>query len=480
MKQSKTLWVWMFAFAASISLIWLAGCPAEGEDDTSNVPKKQPAEAHLGIIGDVDTLTIAVGGTAKLVLEGTQSLLDAAVWSSDNDGVATVAKSSTEDSATVTGVAQGEATVTVSADGKDVTVTVTVTAAPLPKTLHIDGQSLISKTEGDGTFTLTASGTAAVPGNLAWSSSDPSVASVAGSGTTGTVTVVGAGMAQITVMNSSESLSAAVTISVSDSETEVIVGNDVKDVTVQDNSDSPSAVPLLTDEHEYLAYALTTGGISIYGKPQGKNSWYRTSYVSSARGTRGWYYDLNGRGTAIAKASNGGTTGNDTNSPKAGANCMVDGLQVDPDNGVTLKVEPYLMYVDDVPYLLIVHTLSNPTSSTVSSQKFGACSDVQIGSEDNAKIAIDNEGVVLGPAGGLKLKLVCKTGESITPVSTLWIGNMKMAQNGGVHITSRVYENAASPSYTSIDSGFAFSYQNIDLAAGETKMFMVRFALLNE
>jgi hypothetical protein len=73
----------------------------------------------------------------------------------------------------------------------------------------------------------------------------------------------------------------------------------------------------------------------------------------------------------------------------------------------------------------------------------------------------------------LNLRFICKTGNNISPVNTVWIGRW----NEGEH-REHIYDNGVSSDYRDgVDSAMAFSYTDITLTAGEVKYYTVRFTL---
>jgi hypothetical protein len=71
----------------------------------------------------------------------------------------------------------------------------------------------------------------------------------------------------------------------------------------------------------------------------------------------------------------------------------------------------------------------------------------------------------------IELMFIGESGKDITPVDTLWLGTWM----SGEHL-DYIYENKRTD-VTGSDSAIGFSYQNINLAAGETREFIVRFTL---
>jgi hypothetical protein len=189
----------------------------------------------------------------------------------------------------------------------------------------------------------------------------------------------------------------------------------------------------------------TNGGIDIIAR--GENyQWLWTTYYQG-----GWFYDLNG-----VKRE------------------MVNGFQKDANNGVELTIRPVFVYDRGVPYLQLTHRLYNPNGFPVSGQKFGASADVMIHQNDEASLIHTPYGAYMTDSEdnpSLELILICETGDGITPVDTLWLGTYDFGRHLDYIYTDRRIDVHGR------DSAIGFSYQNIDLAPGETKEFIVRFTL---
>ncbi|MDR1635863.1 MAG: hypothetical protein LBR93_00860 [Treponema sp.] len=179
--------------------------------------------------------------------------------------------------------------------------------------------------------------------------------------------------------------------------------------------------------------------------------WVRTSY-----GFGGWFYDLNGTTSA-----------------------MEDGVQTGAD-GVKLELVPSFVYDNGVPYIQIIHKLTNTSGTAVTGQKFGASMDAMMFNRDDAPLTTlpygalmtngyESGGITYAPT--IKLRLVCKNMERVNDVSTLWLGPWA----SGTH-RMHIYEDKQID-VKDEDSAMSFSYQNIDLAAGQTKEFTIRFTL---
>ena len=127
-----------------------------------------------------------------------------------------------------------------------------------------------------------------------------------------------------------------------------------------------------------------------------------------------------------------------------------------------------------VEYLQLTHRLYNPNSFPVSGQKFGASADVMINKNDGASLIHTPFGVRMTDSENnpsVELLFICERGNGITPVDTLWLGTY----DNGRHL-DYIYADRRADVHGE-DSAVGFSYQNIDLASGEAKEFVVRFNL---
>jgi hypothetical protein len=211
-----------------------------------------------------------------------------------------------------------------------------------------------------------------------------------------------------------------------------------------------------TDRSSRLAYRFvnpgdnpgSTGGIDILGRGP-EDIWMWTTY-----GQEGFSYNVNGR-----------------------QQTMTDGV-LRSSNGIELRVEPSFVYIDGTPCLQLEHKLKNTGMVPVSGQKFGAGADIMIHNNDHVPITHTDYGLSIADVeddsiADMELRFIAKTGRGITPVSTLRIGPWEQG-----NYLRDMYESEESAGYSKgADSAMTFSYQNITLAPGETKSFMVRFTL---
>ena len=204
-----------------------------------------------------------------------------------------------------------------------------------------------------------------------------------------------------------------------------------------------------TNKGENKGASGGNGGIDIIG--MGPDSeWLWTTYYQG-----GWLYDLNG------------------------INCeMVDGYQKDPRNGVELTVKPEFVYNEGTYYLQLLHILRNPGNAPVSGQKFGASADVMMHKNDDASILHTSYGAYMTDSESnptYELMFFCESGDDgIDPVDTLWLGKW----GEGSHL-DYIYSDDRLGVWNA-DSAIAFSYQNIDLAPGQKKEFIVKFTLVRK
>lgn len=186
---------------AGVMIFSLAACNDDGGETNSLKLNK-------------DTLSVAVGGTEQLSV--TSSTTENIEWTIDKTSVATVKGSGAGNKlCTVTGVAEGTATVTAKAGDQTATCAVTVTGGTSQGdetvTIKLGGEAVGTDAynlygEGDAlTFTATASKGSAIT----WESSDPAKATVSN----GKVTAVAAGDATITA-KVSDSVKATVKVKV--------------------------------------------------------------------------------------------------------------------------------------------------------------------------------------------------------------------------------------------------------------------------
>ena len=139
-------------------------------------------------------MSLAIGQTADLRASTTPSGASVS-WSSSNTSVATVSGGKVK--AVASGNATITATITVGGKSYSATCSVTVTEPTISVTSSSDTITYAEREQDRGTCTLTADVTPD-GGKITWSSSDGSIATVSGDGTSAKVTAVSSGSATIT------------------------------------------------------------------------------------------------------------------------------------------------------------------------------------------------------------------------------------------------------------------------------------------
>ncbi len=157
------------------------------------------------------TATVAAGHSAQLTAtpqdaNGNPLSGRTVTWSSSNTSVAVA-----DVNGNVTGIAPGSATITATSEGKSGTAAITVTNVPVASVTVSPASASVAQ----GQTTQLSATTKDANGNtlsgrvVTWTSSNPSVATVNGSGR---VTGVGAGSATITATSEGQSGTAAITV----------------------------------------------------------------------------------------------------------------------------------------------------------------------------------------------------------------------------------------------------------------------------
>ncbi len=178
---------------------------------TCSVTVKAKVYPVTGVSLSQTTMTLTEGQTSQLTatVSPSNATNKNVAWSSSNTSVATVSSNGT-----VTAKSAGTAIITVktSDQGKTATCSVTVKAKVYPVTGVSLSQTTMTLTEGESSqLTATVSPSNATNKNVAWSSSNTSVATVSSNGT---VTAKSAGTAIITVKTDDQGKTATCSVTV--------------------------------------------------------------------------------------------------------------------------------------------------------------------------------------------------------------------------------------------------------------------------
>lgn len=152
----------------------------------------------------------------------------------------------------------------------------------------------------------------------------------------------------------------------------------------------------------------------------------------------GWFYELNG------------------------VSGMTNGYQKDRQNGVEITVTLELVNENGIPYLQMNHELHNPGDAAVTAQKFGVSSDELVYKREHSPEPVSS-GI---PA----------TGSSSIPVLEFMITS-ESEDIGTYNLQLDNVDGSRRSVIRGIDRAIGFLYQNIDLAEGESKKFIVSLPL---
>ena len=201
-------------------------------------------------------------------------------------------------------------------------------------------------------------------------------------------------------------------------------------------------------ENIAIGYGLTYtyGGIDFVGKSH--EQWLQSTY----RG-RGWAYIFGDEQYGAEKI----------NSP------ILTNIYAQTHN-IQAWAVPTIS--EDGLFGVLTFYVRNVSASEITNLKFGAAGDIQIGDEDEADIFKMDYGVNMTDENNNTFILLCqgKDNYGTTPISSLWFGDATKA-------TASVYDDIEEDSLIGMDSGLAFSWQNITLKPGEIKAFTVAIGI---
>lgn len=366
-------------------------------------------------------------------------------YSSSNNKIAVSANGTITASSDSDGLQQ--TTITVNVDGIEKTILVKVQKKVTSISLCND--IIVATTNGTATVHATVLPADATDPTVTWTIANSEIATVAN----GTISGLTEGITTVTAKAGNLTKTAKVIILQSDNDFTVTDADDLRTLTT---SDSSTYAGYITDAAGKIAYKYTTAGHAsrtglnsgigkwdIIGKKG--NTWYSSTYVNA-----GWGWKIND--TTVSLSSKGiATSGN-----------------------LQLQVLPYLVYNKGVPFIMLVQLLTNTGSTDLTGQKFGSGTDVQIAGNDTAPVNASEFGAnLIDYDKNMIFSLNCLSGDAITPVSTMWIGNYNAGAMANVYTNNRI-------SCVDIDSAISYSWKDIDIAAGETKVFAVRLTFVED
>ncbi len=154
------------------------------------------------------------------------------------------------------------------------------------------------------------------------------------------------------------------------------------------------------------------------------------------------------------------------------------------DTGLTMDVD--IGFVSGGKALQIKYNVANPNLTDVENFSFGTSADVQIGSDDTARITLfetdkpatenrgftvvsdstsDRKGTVVAEYEFAQLNFFGKNSVGVTNVDTFWFGYWNSSR-------SNTFNQTSDTTYSD-DSGMAYSWKNRTIGAGETRTYTV-------
>lgn len=399
------------------------------------------------IILEDSTVEINYDGTYQIfyTVEPAGATVKSVTYTSDNEKV-TVSETGL---VTASSADDGLQTATITMNVDDIEKNLTVKVQKSVTSITLCDDIFVASTNGTSTVHATVLPEDATDPTVTWTVSDESIATCEN----GIITGISDGYVTLTAKAGSKTATAKIVVL--KAETPFTV-TDKDDLITLTSNDSSTYAGYITDSAGKIAYKYTTAahadltGLSsgvgkwdIVGNKAG--TWYSSTYVNA-----GWGWKINNTTVSLSE----------------------DGIASNGD--LTLQVKPVLVYNKGIPFILFVQLLTNTGSEDLTAQKFGSGTDVQIAGNDGAPVnATEFGGNLIDSSTNMIFSLNCISGDAITPVSTMWIGHY----NSGV--MSKVYADNRL-SCTNIDSAMAYSWQDIEIKAGETKVYAVRLTFVED
>ena len=132
-------------------------------------------------------------------------------------------------------------------------------------------------------------------------------------------------------------------------------------------------------------------------------------------------------------------------------------------------------FVSNGKYLKVTHTLVNVSDNDLYQVNLGVNADIQIGNSDSAPIYRTGTGFRMeeienSSGRNQQFSLACKNAPGVDDVSTMWFGHFRSKE-------SYQFSDTDADSLTGMDSGLAFSWQNMTIPAGESITRSVLFSV---
>lgn len=228
-------------------------------------------DGDSGIFLSQDTLTIRKGGTSTLTaITGKPSV----TWTSSNPSIVSVTPNS--NSLTAVLRASGEGTVTITADNGTKTASCVVSAIPQIDSISLSQESVTMNRGTQYILTATVNPADAANKAITWTSSNPNIATVSGSGVEATITGLVAGYTQITATTVEGKRTATCEVQVG------LASRMARSLSYSITPEAPVEESVI-DKEEVVYFASESTGIDTTGMAEG-NNFYDYSNVMDLEG----------------------------------------------------------------------------------------------------------------------------------------------------------------------------------------------------
>lgn len=234
-------------------------------------------DGDSGIFLSQDTITVRKGGNTTITAVTGKTPVS---WSTTNGSIASITPNANTLTAVL--VANGEGTATITADNGTKTASCVVNVIPQIDSVTLSQTDVTINRGTQYILTATVSPTNAPNKSITWTSSNPNIATVSGTGTEATITAITAGFTEITATTQEGNRTAICTVRVD------LSGRSMRTSLMAMSSTEPDSVEVVEDvvvpeSEEVLYFASPSSGIDTTGMSEG-NSFYDYSNVDDMEG----------------------------------------------------------------------------------------------------------------------------------------------------------------------------------------------------
>lgn len=234
-------------------------------------------DGDSGIFLSQDTLTMRKGGNTTITAVTGKTPVS---WSTTNGAIASITPNANTLTAVL--VANGEGTVTITADNGTKTASCVVNVIPQIDSVTLSQTDVTVNRGTQYILTATVSPANAPNKSITWTSSNPNIATISGTGTEATITAITAGFTEITATTEEGNRTAVCTVRVELSGRMMRTSLMATSSTDSDSSEMVEGV-VVPESEEVLYFASPSSGIDTTGMSEG-NSFYDYSNVDDIEG----------------------------------------------------------------------------------------------------------------------------------------------------------------------------------------------------